>query len=67
MFQSVNFLLLQELESQAATYKSKEIQKLLAEVKSELLKLENPDTVKTVSATPGAESPSQPDAGIGGS
>ena len=63
MFQSLNFLLLQELESQAATYKSKEIQKLLAEVKSELLKLENPDTVKTGSA----ESPSQPEAGAGGS
>ena len=58
-----NFLLLQELESQAATYKSKEIQKLLAEVKTELLKLENPDTVKTGSA----ELQSQPEAGAGGS
>ena len=42
-------LLLQELESQAATYKSKEIQKLLAEVKSELQKLENPDTAQSSS------------------
>ena len=53
----VNKLSLQELESQAATYKSKEIQKLLAEVKAELLKLEDPDTdtVKTRSSTPAPE------------
>ena len=56
-------LLLQELESQAATYKSKEIQKLLAEVKSELQKLENPDTAQSSSPAPvsqtesGAEEP----------
>ena len=61
--------MLQELESQAATYKSKEIQRLLVEVKSELLKLEHPDTVKTKSATPGSESSSKVEdrAGAGGS
>jgi len=37
--------LIKELESQGATYKSKEIQKLLTEVKAELLKLEKPMTM----------------------
>ena len=59
--------MLQELESQAATYKSKEIPRLLVEVKSELLKLKPPDTVKTSSATPGSESSSKVEDGAGGS
>ena len=38
----VLYIISQELESQGATYKSKDIQKLLAEVKTELFKIEKP-------------------------
>jgi len=38
--------LIKELESQQELYKSKDIKKLVAEVKAELLKLEKPDVVK---------------------
>lgn len=39
--------LIKELETQQELYKSKEVKKLVAEVKGELLKLEKPDVVKT--------------------
>eukprot|EP00090_Calanus_glacialis_P046596 TRINITY_DN9229_c0_g1_i1.p1 TRINITY_DN9229_c0_g1~~TRINITY_DN9229_c0_g1_i1.p1 ORF type:complete len:1000 (-),score=433.85 TRINITY_DN9229_c0_g1_i1:164-3163(-) len=39
--------LIKELETQQELYKSKEVKKLVAEVKGELLKLEKPNVVKT--------------------
>ena len=38
----ITLQLFQELETQAETYKSKDIQKLLTEVKTEMFKLEKP-------------------------
>ena len=43
---NLNLLTFQELETQQELYKSKEVKKLVAEVRGELLKMDRPSVVK---------------------